>query len=137
MDAFDILAEAIEHTMEVEGESEVLKFLKSYVENYGGMRRIMNIYLITAKNHGGYDTYDSAVVIAESEDAARVTCPSDFYRWVDGQWHFVYADGAGEPDSRDDWPNNPLDHGSVEVRLVGIASPDSEPGVVCSSYNAG
>lgn len=37
MDAFDILAEAIESTMEVEGESEVLKFLKSYVENYGGM----------------------------------------------------------------------------------------------------
>ena len=35
----------------------------------------MNIYLITAKNHGGYDTYDSAVVVAESEDAARVTSP--------------------------------------------------------------
>ena len=45
----------------------------------------MNIYLITAKNHGGYDTYDSAVVVAESEDAARVTSPSDYYRWIDGQ----------------------------------------------------
>jgi len=98
----------------------------------------MNIYLITAnKNHGGYDTYDSAVVVAESEDAARVTSPSDYYRWVDGQWHFVYADGRTEPDSRYDWPNNPLDSGVVDVQLVGAAAPGSKAGVVCSSYNAG
>ena len=37
MDGFDNLAAAIEYAMEIEGESEVLKFLKSYVENYGGM----------------------------------------------------------------------------------------------------
>ena len=97
----------------------------------------MNVYLITAKNHGGYDTYDSAVVIAESEDAARVTCPSDYYRWIDGQWHFVFADGRTEPDSRCDWPNDPLDPGVIEVRLVGTAAPGSVPGAVCSSYNAG
>jgi len=97
----------------------------------------MNIYLITAIDDGRYDTYDSAVVIAESEDAARVTCPSDYYRWIDGQWHFVFADGRTEPDSRYDWPNNPLDSGVIEVRLVGTASSGSEPGVVCSSYNAG
>ena len=96
----------------------------------------MNIYLITAKNHGGYDTYDSAVVVAESEDAARVTSPSDYYRWIDGQWHFVYAYGSSEPErSRDDWPNNPLDSGVVDVQLVGAAAPGSEAGVVCSSYN--
>ena len=97
----------------------------------------MNIYLITAKNHDGYDTYDSAVVIAESEDAARVTSPGDYYRWMDGQWHFVYDNGTTEPDSRDDWPNNPLEPGVIEVRFVGTAAPGSVPGVVCSSYNAG
>lgn len=97
----------------------------------------MNIYLITAKNHGGYDTYDSAVVVAESEDAARVTSPSDYYRWIDGQWHCVFAGGVWRARSRDDWPNNPLDSGVVDVQLVGAAAPGSEAGVVCSSYNAG
>ena len=97
----------------------------------------MNIYLITAKNHGGCDTYDSAVVVAESEDAARVTSPSKYYRWIDGQWHFVFLDGRSEPDSRDDWPNNPLDSGVVDVQLVGVAVPGSEAGVVCASFNAG
>lgn len=97
----------------------------------------MNIYLIIAKNHGGYDTYDSAVVVAESEDAARVTSPSDFYRWIDGRWHFVFLDGRSKPDRRGDWPNNPLDPGVIEVRLVGTATPGSKAGVVCSSYNAG
>lgn len=97
----------------------------------------MNIYLITAKNHGGYDTYDSAVVVAESEDAARVTCPSDYYRWIDGQWHFVFDDGRSEPDWRRDWPNNPLDSGVIDVQLLGAAAPGLEAGVVCSSFNAG
>lgn len=97
----------------------------------------MNIYLITAIEDGGYDTFDSAVVIAESEDAARVTCPSDYYRWIDGQWHFVFDDGRIEPDSRRDWPNNPLDPGVIKVRLVGTAAPGEGPGVVCSSFNAG
>ena len=97
----------------------------------------MNIYLITAKNHGGYDTYDSAVVIAESEHAARVTCPSGYNRWIDGQWHFVFNDGRTEPNSRYEWPNNPLDPDVIEVRLVGAAAPGFVPGVVCSSYNAG
>jgi len=97
----------------------------------------MNIYLITAKNHGGYDTYNSAVVVAESEDAARVTSPSDYYRWIDGQWHFVFVDGRSEPVSRDDWPSNPLDPGVIEVRLVGTAAPGSESGVVCASFDAG
>lgn len=96
----------------------------------------MNIYLITS-NHAGYDTYGSAVVIAESENAARVTCPSGYYRWIDGEWHFVFKGVSRGPDARHDWPSNPLDPGAIEVRLVGTAAPGSVPGVVCSSYNAG
>lgn len=35
----------------------------------------MNIYLISQNSHTGYDTYDSAVVVAESADAARFLHP--------------------------------------------------------------
>ena len=36
-DAFDELAEAIQNAMDEEGEETILKFLKSFVDNYGGM----------------------------------------------------------------------------------------------------
>ena len=36
-DAFDDLAEAIQDAMEEEGEVSVLKFLKAFVDNFGGM----------------------------------------------------------------------------------------------------
>ena len=38
----------------------------------------MNIYLISQEKNSGYDTYDSAVVCAENEEAAKLTCPSDY-----------------------------------------------------------
>ena len=98
----------------------------------------MYIYLIKANvDVLRYDTYDSAVVIAESATAAQLTSPNEFYTWINGQWHFVYRDGTTEPTSRSDWPNKPLDSGVVDVHLVGTALPGSEPGVVCASFNAG
>jgi hypothetical protein len=97
----------------------------------------MNIYLLTPSWRMRYDIYTAAVVIAESEEAARVTCPSGYYLWVDKQWHVEHFDGTLQPEFRYDWPNNPLDEGAIEVRLVGTALPDSKPGVVCASYAAG
>jgi len=84
----------------------------------------MNLYLLTRTDHGGYDTYDSAVVCAESEEHARDTHP----------------DGRGRISEREE-PNP--NYGTwvapetVNVELIGHAAPLLEAGVVCSSFNAG
>ena len=47
----------------------------------------MNLYLISQDHNDDYDTYDSAVVAAENEDAARETHPNPMATHIkDGQW---------------------------------------------------
>ena len=69
----------------------------------------------------GYDTYDSAVVAAYSEDEARNMRP-------DGRPTEAYKeryDSWCEPDD-------------VQVNLIGEAAEDIAPGaVICASFNAG
>jgi hypothetical protein len=76
----------------------------------------MNIYLISQYENTGYSTYDTAVVIAESEEAARLTHPSGEEEWIDESW------------------SDPED---VEVELLGEAIEGSRAGVVCASFHAG
>jgi hypothetical protein len=78
----------------------------------------LNIYLITA-NSFTYDTFDSAVVIASSEENAKRIHP---YGSID-QW------GGSS------WVTSPDD---VAVQLIGLATKDAvENTVVCNSFNAG
>ena len=85
----------------------------------------MKLYLITQDEAHGWDTFDSAVVIAESEEAARATHP--------------YGDIFP------DWPKsfNPYwasDPKNVAVRYLGefTGEPlDDGVNVVCASFNAG
>lgn len=71
----------------------------------------MNIYLITQYENTGYNTYDMAVVIAESEETARLTHPSGAEEWIEESW------------------SDPED---VEVELLGKAITGSQAGVVCA-----
>ena len=80
----------------------------------------MKLYYIHQDQNDGYDTYDSAVVAAESEEAARATHPST----NNGCWNDTYPS----------WANSP-EH--VGVRLLGEALPNVSAGVICSSFNAG
>jgi hypothetical protein len=80
----------------------------------------MNLYRISQKVNIDYDTYDSAVVCAESEEAARSMHPSG--REWDGAW-----ERWGDWCAKDD----------VQVELVGKAEDTIERGVVCASFNAG
>lgn len=81
----------------------------------------MNLYLISQSQWTGYDTFDSAVVCAESEEQARDMHPRGgapvSVRGRDGDW-------ASSPDQ-------------VRVRFLGVASPDLHRCVVCASFNAG
>jgi len=100
----------------------------------------MNIYLLHQNKREGYDTYDSCVVVAESEEAARLINPDGWTRWDGSRWidirqHADYATSNWiDNANRRSW-GIPDD---VEVELVGVATPDSVAGrVICASFNAG
>jgi len=81
----------------------------------------MRIYRIWVDRYSEYDSYDSAVVVAESEHMARLTHPSgdnkdwclDCTRWG--------------------WVTDPRD---VNIELIGDAAPGAEACVVVASFNA-
>lgn len=80
----------------------------------------MNIYKISQDVNNGYDTYDSAIVAAESEDQARNIHPANDDEY-DGWEH-------------NSWADNPE---QVKVELIGITKEDTEQGVILASFNAG
>ena len=80
----------------------------------------MNLYLISQNKENGYDTYDSAVVAAPDEQAARSTHPGD-RPWPENSFC-------------DTWCSKPE---QVVVELLGKAKTGTEAGVICASFNAG
>ena len=107
----------------------------------------MKLYLISQDVNDGYDTYDSAVVAAESEEDARSIHPSPFVVFSqDGKWYGRYADNsctraqgkANEPYETENyygkWVKADQTH-LVEVEYLGETNRDR--GVVCASFNAG
>lgn len=73
----------------------------------------MNLYKISQTVNRGYDTYDSAVVAAETEEAARNTRPYDYG-----------TPGWAKPEY-------------VRVELIGLAVEGTTAGVIVASSNAG
>ena len=74
----------------------------------------MNIYKLTQSTCIGHDTYDSAVVVAESEaDAVRIN-PSN---------------------GSDGWPA--VNEDAVTAVYIGIAAKNMKRGVIIASFNAG
>jgi hypothetical protein len=92
----------------------------------------MNIYTISQSVNRGLDTFDSAVVVAESEDAARLTHPRGNQVWSHGREVWFWR-GTREEGRRHEWcrPDE------VKVVHIGTALEGEEPGVVCASFNAG
>lgn len=78
----------------------------------------LNLYLISQTENNNYDTYDFAIVAAESEDAARRIHPG-----FDG-WSRQYGRWASKPEN-------------VRVSRIGIANSEIEAGVILASFNAG
>jgi hypothetical protein len=77
----------------------------------------MNLYLIFQNVNKNYDTYDSAIVAAESEEEAKNIHPNGEFSWK----------------YNDTW----CDKKDVNVELIGIASEYTEKGVILASFNAG
>ena len=101
----------------------------------------MNIYLLEQNLVDGYDTYDSAVVIAESEEKARDIHPAYHDAYItNGKWMSRYTAGKNkgrEFDIDDDgsWLEY-TDRSAIKVTLIGIAK-KKESGLVLASFNAG
>ena len=85
---------------------------------------IMKIYLISQIQNQDYDTYDSAVVCAPDEKAARNTNPRGGGEMTEPDWNYAYSAWCHSADS-------------VTVKYIGEAAEGSNAGVVCASYNAG
>ena len=88
----------------------------------------MNLYLISQSRNTGIDTYESAVVAAETEEDARLIFPSDY---CEPKWYVkesAWIDRDGYINSRE-W----VDPADVIVRLIGVAT-EGLSGLVHSSY---
>ena len=76
-----------------------------------------HIYKISQRENNGYDTYDSAIVVAESEEEARLIHPNGRSVFDDDEW---------------------CKPKYVKVELIGVASDEIELGtIICASFNAG
>ena len=94
----------------------------------------MNLYFVSQQANDNYDSYDSAVICAESEEAARYRHPTINWevRWQNDRWEWeINGSWVDYQDSSWTHPDN------VSVTLIGVADPSIPAGVVCASFNAG
>lgn len=82
----------------------------------------MKLYLLSQTVNNDYDTYDSVIVCAESEDKARLIRP-DMTKW-DQVSPYYYGSWVKTSDE-------------VNVKYLGEADSTISQGVVLASYNAG
>jgi hypothetical protein len=79
----------------------------------------MKLWIISQTVNRGYDTYDSAVVAAETEEEARDILP--------------YGDNWDEARGCGGWASKPSE---VNVEYLGVTDRDIS-GIILSSFNAG
>lgn len=95
----------------------------------------MNIYRVSQSINRSYDTFDSFICYAESEEQARKMSPSGRYKWSDTGW--VGEDGTMLNERwGTEWVNsNQIDE--VMVEYIGENPLVTEPSVILGSFNAG
>jgi hypothetical protein len=95
----------------------------------------MNLYLLERNGEFDYDTYNSVIVCAESESAARRINPGGFYEWNEelNSWEFVYSNGIRRKEDDNTWVNI----NELKCKLIGKANSCVTIGVVLASFNAG
>lgn len=97
----------------------------------------MHLYKLSQEINNEYDTYDSLIVCAESEEDARTISPSGNNLKGD-KWFGNYTRPPYEEYETDDgsWVNaDQVDQ--VKVEYIGEASKELKKGVVLASFNAG
>jgi hypothetical protein len=96
----------------------------------------MKLWLISQDVNNGWDTYDSAVVAAETEEEARNIYPDNWdnnpKRWNGSKWLWYLEDGRVLDYSSGSWtsPDN------VQVQFLADGY-EGQAGTVLASFNAG
>lgn len=96
----------------------------------------MKLWLISQSVNSRWDTYDSAVIAAETEEAARYTYPDELKlgdkRWNGHKWLWYLEDGRVLDYHSSSWtsPDN------VQVEFL-ADNYGGAAGTVCASFNAG
>ena len=97
----------------------------------------MNIYKVEQNWNNGYDAYSNFICIAESEQAARETYPTEYVtHGRDGKWYGTNSKGVEYEEDFSDWVSF-SDIERLTVTLIGAASINQKKGVVCVSYRPG
>lgn len=97
------------------------------------------LYKLSQDVNNGYDTYDSIIVCAYSEQDARKIHPSRFVTHMkDDMWYGTRIDGSEyeTENSFGTWVSC-KDLDKVKVEFIGDADDSVEYGVVLASFNAG
>lgn len=92
----------------------------------------MKLWLISQTENNWYDTYDSAVVAAETEEEARLTYPDGDRVWSGERWVYKTLDGRTLDIGHTCW-THPC---NVSVRFLADGY-EGEAGVILASFNAG
>lgn len=92
----------------------------------------MKLWLISQSVNTGYDSYDSAVVRASTEEEARKIRPGSCYR-SEKESPFMDEDDW-KSGCFGSWATRP---NQVVVEFLGTSRPDAPVGVVLASFNAG
>ena len=97
----------------------------------------MKLWLISQDVNNGWDTYDSAVVAAETEDEARNIYPDNWdstnpKKWNGSKWLWYLNDGRVLNYGSHSWTSP--DNVHVEFLADGY---DGPAGTVLGSFNAG
>jgi hypothetical protein len=84
----------------------------------------MKLWLISQGDNYGYDSYDSAVVAAETKGEAQRTHPRGDDPSIKDPWSYHEYTWVKSPDQ-------------VDVEYIGVAAKGTKAGVICASFNAG
>jgi hypothetical protein len=125
---FDELFAAADAKLMAERPEEAAKFATTRAEMIAMRTEAgkpqLYVYLLEQSKVSGYDTYDSAVAIAETKEAASQMHPREEDNVRDDYW--------GSRNST--WAEKPED---VTVTLLGAAQPGQSSRIVTASFNAG
>jgi hypothetical protein len=84
----------------------------------------MRIYRISQNKNNDWDTFDSAVMVAENEEQARIMIPYFDNDELDLEEQYIYSSWIKPED--------------VKVEYIGVADKKyKKPCQICSSFNAG
>ena len=95
----------------------------------------MKLWLISQSENNNWDTFDSAVVAAETEEEARLIYPgewNDHAFWSHNEWKGKSIDGNIHSYNGSSW----VTPDKVEVQFL-CDGYDGEAGNICASFNAG